>query len=111
MSIFVHAQGIRTVYAGRRGGVKNWQNYVHVVIECPLAVHFQVTMYVKCYLSLKKWEKESSQRVHCVSSKYRSTVQKLRDRWNFCYYHNIAKKELSLYGKLAKLTMTHHLIM
>ena len=25
-------------------------------------------------------KKESSQRVHCVSSKYRSTVQKMRDR-------------------------------
>ena len=31
MSGFVHAQGIKTVHAG--GGVKKWQNYVHVVVE------------------------------------------------------------------------------
>ena len=34
MSVFVHAQGIKTVYAG--GWVKQWQNSVHVVVECPL---------------------------------------------------------------------------
>ena len=33
MSVFVHAQGIKTVHAG---GVKKWQNSVHVVVECPL---------------------------------------------------------------------------
>ena len=33
MSVFVHAQGIKTVHAG--GGVKKWQNSVHVVVECP----------------------------------------------------------------------------
>ena len=33
MSVFVHAQGITTVHAG---GVKGWQNSVHVVVECPL---------------------------------------------------------------------------
>jgi hypothetical protein len=35
MSVFVHAQGIKTVHAG--GGVKKWQNSVHVVVECPLS--------------------------------------------------------------------------
>ena len=35
MSVFVHAQGIKTVHAGG-GGVKKWQNSVHVVVECPL---------------------------------------------------------------------------
>ena len=35
MSVFVHAQGIKTVRPGG-GGVKKWQNSVHVVIECPL---------------------------------------------------------------------------
>ena len=35
MSVFVHAQGIKTVHAGE-GGVKKWQNSVHVVVECPL---------------------------------------------------------------------------
>ena len=34
MSVFVQAQGIKTVHAGR-GGVKRWQNSVHVVVECP----------------------------------------------------------------------------
>ena len=32
MSVFVHAQGIKTVHAGG----KKWQNSVHVVVECPL---------------------------------------------------------------------------
>ena len=36
MSVFVHAQGIKTVHAG--GGVKKWQNSVHVVVECPLTM-------------------------------------------------------------------------
>ena len=31
MSVFVHAQGIKTVHAG--GGVKKCQNSVHVVVE------------------------------------------------------------------------------
>ena len=35
MSVFVHAQGIKTVHAGGGGGQK-WKNYVHVVVECPL---------------------------------------------------------------------------
>ena len=30
MSVFVHAQGIKTVHAG---GVKKWQNSIHVVVE------------------------------------------------------------------------------
>ena len=33
ISVFVHAQGIKTVHAGGRG-VKKWQNFVHVVVEC-----------------------------------------------------------------------------
>ena len=32
MAVVVHAQGKKTVHAGR-GGVKNWQNSVHVVVE------------------------------------------------------------------------------
>ena len=35
MSVFVHAQGIKTVHAGG-GGVKKWQTSVHVVVEWPL---------------------------------------------------------------------------
>ena len=31
MSVFVHAQGIKTIHAGG----KQWQNYVHVVVESP----------------------------------------------------------------------------
>ena len=39
MSVFVHTQGIKTVHVGGgRGGVKKWQNSVHVVVECPLLV-------------------------------------------------------------------------
>ena len=55
MFVLVHALGYKNCRS--RGGVEvgqKWQNYVHVVVECPLAVHFQVTMYVKCYLSLTK---------------------------------------------------------
>ena len=37
MSVFVHAQGINTVHA-MGGGVKKWQNSVHVVVECPLTL-------------------------------------------------------------------------
>ena len=33
MYVFVHAQDIKTVHAG--GGVKKWQNSVHIVVECP----------------------------------------------------------------------------
>ena len=35
MSVFVHAQGIKTVHAagGAGGGSKNLQNSVHVVVE------------------------------------------------------------------------------
>ena len=33
MSVFVHAQGIKTVHAW--GWVEKWQNSVHVVVECP----------------------------------------------------------------------------
>ena len=36
MSVFVHAQGIKTVHARGGGGGQKWQNSVHVVIECPL---------------------------------------------------------------------------
>ena len=36
MSIFVQAQGIKTVHAGGAGGgVKKCQNSVHVVVKCP----------------------------------------------------------------------------
>ena len=33
MSVFVHAQGIKTVHAGRGG---KWQNSVHIVVNVPL---------------------------------------------------------------------------
>ena len=33
MSVLVHAQGMKTVHAGRGGGVKKWQNSVYVVVE------------------------------------------------------------------------------
>ena len=37
VSVFVHAQGIKTVHA-EGGGVKKWQNFVHVVVECPFNI-------------------------------------------------------------------------
>ena len=37
MYVFVHAQGRKTVHTGGEGGVKKWQNSVHVVVEWPLA--------------------------------------------------------------------------
>jgi hypothetical protein len=40
MSVFVHAQGIKTVHAG----VKTWQNSVHVVVECPLMDYLPLQM-------------------------------------------------------------------
>ena len=38
MSVFVHAQVIKTVH-DEGGGGKKWQNFVHLVIECPLATN------------------------------------------------------------------------
>ena len=35
MSFFVHAYDIKNVHSGV-GGIKKWQNSVHVVVECPL---------------------------------------------------------------------------
>ena len=35
ISVFVHAQGMKTVQAGG-WWVRKWQNLVHVVVECPL---------------------------------------------------------------------------
>ena len=37
MYVFVHAQGITTVHA--KGAVKKWQNFVHIVVECPLVTN------------------------------------------------------------------------
>ena len=39
MSVFVHAQVIKTVHAG--GGGQEWQNSVHVVVECPLNMNYK----------------------------------------------------------------------
>ena len=38
MSVFVHAQGIKTIHAGRGG--KKWQNSVYEVVKCPLMATF-----------------------------------------------------------------------
>ena len=37
MSVFVHAQGIKTVHT-EGGGVKKWQISVHVVVECSFII-------------------------------------------------------------------------
>ena len=34
MSVFVHAQGNKTVHE-EGGGVRKWQNSVHIIVECP----------------------------------------------------------------------------
>ena len=44
MSVFVLAQGIKTVHAGGGGGVKKWQNSVHIVVECPLTTLPMITL-------------------------------------------------------------------
>ena len=38
MFVFVHAQGIKTIHAGRGG--KKWQNSVYEVVKCPLMATF-----------------------------------------------------------------------
>ena len=35
MSVFVHAEGIKTVHAGAVSVAKKWQNSVNVVVTCP----------------------------------------------------------------------------
>ena len=51
MSVFDHAQGIKTVHAGE-GGVKKWQNSVHVVVECPLMKENVDNLTDLCQLSM-----------------------------------------------------------
>ena len=48
MSVFVHAQGIKTVHAG--GGSENWQNSVHVVVECPVGWGMGTSLSGELYL-------------------------------------------------------------
>ena len=33
--VFVHDQGIKAVHAGGWWWVKKWQNFIHIVVECP----------------------------------------------------------------------------
>ena len=45
--LFVHFQGLKTVYAmggGGGGGGQKWQNSVHVVVECPLTLTYNHSM-------------------------------------------------------------------
>ena len=51
MSVFVHAQGTKTVHAGG-GGVNKWQNSVHVVVECPLIIYQSLEYSLKVYYLL-----------------------------------------------------------
>ena len=40
-SVFVHAQVMESVHAGgSESRVKKWQNFVHIVVECPLVYFF-----------------------------------------------------------------------
>ena len=43
MSVFVHAQGRKTVYAGGGVGGSKMANSVHVVDECPLKQNYPST--------------------------------------------------------------------
>ena len=52
MSVFVHAQGIKTVHGGGRGGQK-WQISVHVVVECPLSMYLTTVTRLSKYISGK----------------------------------------------------------
>ena len=49
MSVFVHAQGIKTVHTGGEG-VKKWQNSVHVVVECPLKYAHNFRILISIFL-------------------------------------------------------------
>ena len=69
MSVFVPAQGIKTVHAGPRGaggGAKKWQNSVHVVVEwllieahawkkppmnAPLEMLYSLRLWIRLYVS------------------------------------------------------------
>ena len=53
MSVFVHAQGIKTVHA-REGGGKIWQNSIYVVVECSLKVHSFLRQVMQDLYSTKK---------------------------------------------------------
>ena len=46
MSAFVHTQGMRTVHTGG-GGVKKWQNSVHIVVECLLTFSTAINIFVR----------------------------------------------------------------
>ena len=50
MSAFAHAQCIKTVHTV--GGVKKWQNSVHVVVECPLRKENAYNLTDLCQLSV-----------------------------------------------------------
>ena len=53
MSVFVHAQGVKTLSSLRGRGVKKWQNSVHLVVDCPLR---QKPMLDNIFLLEKKQE-------------------------------------------------------
>ena len=51
MSVFVHAQGIKLSTQG--GGVKKWQNSVHVVVECPLTINLSLDLHAELSLDFQ----------------------------------------------------------
>ena len=55
MSVFVHAQGIKTVHAGG-GWVIKWQNSVHVVVECLPIKGCHIAINSRCLGSMIKLE-------------------------------------------------------
>ena len=63
MSVFVHAQGIKTVHAGGEG-VKKWQNSVHVVVECPLRYEKKNKMHFYTIFKISAKTKHTVKSVH-----------------------------------------------
>ena len=64
MSVFVHTQGIKTVHAG---GVKKWQNSVHVCSCCILQEAFfeinkEIIYFTSKYQNFIKFKKPGMQR-------------------------------------------------
>ena len=54
MSVFVHAQDIKTVHAKGVEGAKKLQNSVHVVVECPLS-NLMLRWYLSRKLTYSDW--------------------------------------------------------
>ena len=71
MSVFVHAQVVKTVHTGGEG-VKKWQNSVHIVVEWPLiivstTIQRSVVIQILKTKTLFSFDKFLKQIPHCVN--------------------------------------------